>query len=163
MYNLRHCATFARLWETLDHIYKSNMKTESKARIRVFELFGKLNYYLVYGGSLLYIGLIIVVFNYPFCVYFLTNKIVPFAPVYMPGIDEETTIGFIILISVLALGATDISYAILFFNVPIFPKLIEIEILKLNRSLRRNSYGQRKISWKFHLRNILLMHLESMK
>lgn len=100
--------------------------------------------------------------------YLFMGEIVPFAPIYYPGINEKTVGGFIVLagyqtlvisMAFVAASACDFLLTLLIINVPIMAELIEMEIQTLNDILSTEKIDVPMV--KFKLRNILLMHRET--
>lgn len=94
------------------------------------------------------------------------REVVAMMPTYLPGIDEKTTGGFILLsgyhIIVMAFGffalaGSDFLFTMVVTNTPIMACLAKMEAEQLNEELK-NQESASMIKWR--LRNILLMHLE---
>lgn len=154
----------------IDQLFKLNLKTRLIARQNLFQRFANYTFYLVLLGIVIYSLSILPYLVYPVAIYYIEGKLVPIVPIFIPGIDEETVSGFLILSAIhifiifaaaFGMASVDIFYAILLVNVPIMARLIEIECTDLNNMLREKSNNS--ILWKHRFKNILIMHLEATK
>lgn len=98
---------------------------------------------------------------YPVFVYFTQNKIVPIIPLYVPIINEKTTVGFVILtiyhillIFLASVAATDFFLALVIVSSIIFAKLISLELQQIHADFNENDTT---LARKCRFRNILRM------
>lgn len=132
-------------------------------------MFERFSYYteaIFRSGMALYFSSISFYFLYPIYMYLTEGKLVAIIPTYLPGINENTTGGFITLscyhtillvLSFIGISCSDLLFTMLIANTPIMANLIEMEVKELNVCLEEK-LGDSMI--KFKLRNILLMHRE---
>lgn len=148
-------------------IYKANAATVSRKRALLFSRFAFYTENVFKVGICLYFLSATAFFLYPMHMYLNEGKIVPLAPTYLPGIDEETFSGFIILtcyhifiiiMAFIAASSCDCTFTMIILNVPIMALLIKMEVEQLNDALTSEKVD--KLLVKCKLRNILLMHRE---
>lgn len=116
---------------------------------------------------MIYVGAAASFFPYPIYMYVFKNERVPLLSMYIPGIDETTVSGYLILIcvqvplmfmAIVGMTSCDIMYAMMLINIPILARLVEDEINEMNEMLEKMAV---KVHiWKHRLRNLLVMHQE---
>lgn len=118
-------------------------------------------------GTFLYFVSGIAFLVYPLYMYFFKGELVTINPSYLPGIDETTVKGYImitiyhiVLLSVAVVGATasDCLFTMLIANTPVLSLLIEMEVEQLNDALASENTDKLLVKSKF--RNMLFMHRE---
>lgn len=101
----------------------------------------------------------------PIYVYVVENNLVPLMPIFLPGIDETTTSGYVqlmiiqlIQITVCVMGflAFEFLLEIIIISSMIFGKLIALETELINNDLENGMI----LNATYRLKNILLMHQE---
>lgn len=151
----------------IERLFREHIKTESRARLLLFNRFALYSDLMVKLGMAAYIGSALLLLPYPIYMYFFENQKVPVLSLYIPGIDEETDFGFwllnsinfpITILATFAMSATDIFYALIICNIPIMARLIEDEIIQLNEIIAVTENGD--LPWIHRFRNILMMHRE---
>lgn len=148
-------------------IYKVNANTKNHMRRTLFDRFAFYTEMIIECGAFLYFLSIISYFVYPIYTYWLKREIITLLPTFMPGIDEGSASGFIIitcyhilllLVALVAASACDFLFTILIANTPVMATLIEMEVQQLNDILTSQKVDVLLMKSKF--RNILLMHRE---
>lgn len=151
----------------LDDIYKVNATTKNQRRAAVFGRFAYYTEVVFKCGVVLYFASMIAYFFYPFCMYLLNGEIVTLIPTYLPGIDEHTTNGYIIVscyhililfLSFVGLSSSDLLFTMLIANTPIMSNMIALEVKRLNDMLTSPKIDG--LLMKCTFRNLLLMHRE---
>lgn len=146
------------------NLYKIHITTESPTRLAYFKKCALYTEYLFIGMAALYVSAVCSFLLYPFYMYAFENEIVPIIPIYLPGIDENTRNGFIILSSfhisayfmvISGVFAYDFLITILTVSPLICAKLIWFEMEQLKCDLEGD---ESPIVIKYHFRNILLLH-----
>lgn len=170
MYNVRYCRQFVEKLSFIKLLFQLHINTKSKERLELFKRFGFYNVSLVKVVLVLYTGAVASFIPYPLYMYYFKNQLVPFILLSVPGIDENTVSGYVILmiiqasllvLAVVGLAVCDILVAIITINIPIFSRLIEDETNKLNETLEEGREDVRVM--KAELRNLLMMHQEMAK
>lgn len=149
------------------YLFKIHIKTKSDFRLALFERFALYNELIFKNGVVIYTGAAASFFPYPAYMYFFENEKVPLLSMYIPGIDETTFTGHMILImlqvpllimAIVGLTSCDIMYAMLIINIPILARIIEDEVNQLNELLGKESFRTHVLRFRF--RNLLLVHRE---
>lgn len=105
-------------------------------------------------------------FLYPLGMYFMENERVPLVPVFLPFIDENTSVGYTILCSIHLIAfvagtmgtlCCDFIIAACILNTLVFARIISLEMNEINIDLLENV---KKIHIQARFRNILCMHQE---
>lgn len=166
MYNIQYVDNIQWVIYFIRDIYKEHITTESVERAEYFRKFALFTEYFFKFLVLMYFSLIFVVLTYPGFMYFTQHELVPIMPLYIPGIDENTIIGYIIItiyhltmitLASVGIAATDFFLAIVIISSLIFAKLIWLEMQQIHTDLDEKSS---ELSLKVHFRNILRMHKE---
>lgn len=96
---------------------------------------------------------------------FALNELVPIFPLFIPGIDEETSLGFSILcvyhitcliVAVMGFSGQEFFTTIIIISSLIFSKLISLDLKQINIDLQEDGAGMLQV--KGRLRNVFLMH-----
>lgn len=167
VYSVKYSANITWMINCLYDIYKANAATETGKRASLFNRFAFYTEIVFKCGTLLYFLSLLTYFIYPFYMYLYEGEIIALVPTYLPGVDEKSVSGFMILscyhitIMILAfIGASgcDFMFAMLIANTPVMAILIEMEVQQLNDILTSQKVDVLLMKCKF--RNILLMHRE---
>lgn len=161
-----HSQDFRWLARFLEHLYKAHITTKSPVRLKYFEKFARITEIFFQCLFILYISSVILFLVYPFFMFVTQNELIPLFPLYIPGIDEKTTSGYIILtmshlylliLCVMGLLSYDYFNSVVMISSLIFAKLIGWEMDEIHVDLQENA-----TKWRVHgrLRNILQMHQE---
>lgn len=151
----------------LHNIYKVNAKSKDQRKSAMFDRFSYYTEIVFKCGCFLYLLSVISYFLYPMYMYLFEGKIVTLLPIYLPGINEHSASGFIIIssyhvlllaVAFVAASGCDFLFMMLIANTPIMAILIEMEVEKLNEILTAQKFDAPLMKTK--LRNILLMHRE---
>lgn len=147
-------------------LYEVHITTESSERLQYFRTFARVTEYIFMFIAFFYVSTVMSILCMPIFVYFTQHEVTPIMPLYIPGIDEKTTIGYIILaiyhlhlnfLSLVGVFATDYFLIVVIVSSLIFAKLITLEIQQIHCELDEKC-STRTIRIRF--RNILLMHRE---
>lgn len=170
MYSVKYGKMVVELMNKLVDIYTANSKATSRNRSIVIQKFTNITEIVIKGGLALYVlagGFYLV---NPVYSYYWRNEIVPLLPMYMPFIDENTTIGFSILTSihlvfvflaVIGSACTDFMFVMIIVNMPLLSSIFIDNIGELNGFLREEKVDESLVKAKF--KNILLLHREFME
>lgn len=147
------------------NMYKIHITTESPERVEYFKKCTLYTEYLFKGMTILYILSSFSFFIYPLYMYFFENEIVPILPIYLPGIDENTRNGFIILTTFQGSAFFMVLFGLLGFIIVIFvssplifAKIIWFEVQQIHCDLKED---EPPIVIKYRFRNILLLHQQT--
>lgn len=167
MYSVKYSANITWMINYLHGIYKVNAVTNCQRRASLFNRFALYTEIVFYGCVFLYCLTAIGYLVYPIYMYVYESEIVAILPTYLPGINEKTPSGFIILTcyqltlliaTVIGAGACDIMFTMLIANTPVMAKLIKAEVELLNDALSSEKVDKLLVRSRF--RNMLLMHRE---
>lgn len=151
----------------LHSIYKVNATTKNRQRAALFDRFAEYTEIIFICGVIVYSSCVIIYLLYPIYMYLFKGKIVPLLPTYFPGIDENTTGGFIalfcyhlllLMLSSVGISSSDLLFTMLIANTPVMAILIEMEVEQLNDALTSQKVDKLLVESK--LKNVLLMHRE---
>lgn len=168
IYSIRYADIIVGLVDKLVDIYKVNSKVTAHNRQEMLERYLTFTEYLFKIGLFLYIMATSGYFIYPFYRYVKFNEIIPIIPMFLPFVNEDSTIGFsiltffhlnAILYGLLGCACSDFSFTMIIVNVPIFSNIIGDNITELNEMLKQKRPDPVLIKAK--LRNILLQHQET--
>lgn len=167
MYNARYAEDFHWTINLIQNLYKIHAKTKSHDMANYFDKFALFTE-ILFKAMILSFALCTATFLlYPFYLYFVEGELLPMMPLYLPGINVSTFIGFIILnfyqllcasISAIGFSALEFLMAIIIISSLIFSKLISRELIQINIDLQDSDSGMLVV--KSRLQNILLMHQE---
>lgn len=167
MYNFRYAEDFKWVISFIQNLYQIHIKNESRERtiyLHNFAIFTEMLFKIMFVSFFLTCFTFIL---YPIYMYLIKRELVPIFPLYIPGINETTNTGFIVitiyhfmvLIGVgIGFSSFEILMAIIIINSLIFAKLISIELNHMNTDLNQGNSGMFYANWR--LRNIIFMHLE---
>lgn len=165
MYSVKYNVQITWMIYYLHDIYKVNATTKNRRRAAIFDRFAYYTEVIFMCGIILYFLSALFYFLYPIYMYLIERKVVELIPTYFPGIDENTTSGFIMLscyhgilmvAASIGISCSDLLFTMLIANTPIMANLIEMEVEQLNDYLEVKQSDMIKLK----LRNILLMHRE---
>lgn len=151
----------------LHDVYKVNATTKDYNRRTLFDRFAFYTEMVFKCGTSLYFLSALSYFVYPIYVYSIKREIITLMPTYLPGIDEGTATGFVIVtcyhivllsVAFVSASACDFLFTMLIANTPIMANLIQMEVQQLNDILTSPKIDAPLLNTK--LRNILLMHRE---
>lgn len=149
------------------YIYEINAKTKSEKRALLMQKISQISECLFIGGLIVYFVFTSLHFLNPIYGYFWQHEFKPLFPLYLPFVDEKTTAGFTILISiqiveifisVLSSASADFPYMIMVINVWIFSSVFEENVSELNDVLRAKKVDELLVKAK--LRNIFGMYCD---
>lgn len=167
MYHIRYASDLVWMITSIQKLYKVHVNTESKMRadfLRKCAFVTEIGFKLMFGT---YTLAIFAFFMLPIIVYVFTGELLPIAPIYMPGIDENTVTGYctllvahtsIFFVAVIGFIATEFLLAVVIMSTMVFGKLIAADMQLINDDLEQakpNVWHAR-----LRLRNVLLMHQE---
>lgn len=109
------------------------------------------------------------VLQYPLSVYILTGEAVPMMPMYVPGIDETTKSGFIILTLIhigwdcqaaIGVAVSDIFYSLILLHIWPLVELFESMFEQMNEAILESPKTAQSQKVKMWIRNLVLAHQE---
>lgn len=136
------------------------------------EYFGKFGLFTEYFFILIifvYFPSVALFFVYPAYMYFVENELVFVVPLFIPGIDENTTTGYVIVLvyhififvlSVAGVIAIDYLFGVIIVSSLMFAKLIHFEIEQIHVDLQEKN-ATFLVRGRFL--NILQMHQEMIR
>lgn len=168
VYTLLNAGDFQWTTSCIQKLYQIHVKTESKDRRDFFEFFSFVTEYSFKLLMTCYTLSYMVIMLYPAFIYFIVGKRELFIPLYIPGIDAETPIGYsftlfyhfvLFSFSLAGWGGYDYLVGIIIISSPIFSKLITSDLNQMNVELSTDDRFER-FNAICRFRNILLMQLE---
>lgn len=148
-------------------IYAMNSKTDNRSRLLLIKKFSLITEIVLKGGFAVYCCAGGFYFLNPFYSYYFKDELIPLVPVYMWFINEDTTVGFIVLagvhilfiiLAVMATACTDFMFVMIMVNMPVLSNIFSDNVHELNEILRSERIDE--LAVKARVRNILLMHRE---
>lgn len=167
LYTFRYVDEYEWLLNSVRDLFKLHDKSKSRDRIEIFQKFSIFAEILFKFTIGMYITGCIVIFMFTVHVYLTTGEMIPVIPIFIPGIDATTPIGYtihtifhIILMIFVAFGFASLDFliAILITSSLIFSKLIAIDFKQINPDL--SDKNKKMIDAIGRFRNVLLMHRE---
>lgn len=165
VYTLLNAEDFQWTTSCIQKLYQIHVKTESQDRREFFEFFSFVTEYSFKLLKTCYTLSYIVIMLYPVLMYFIMGQRELFIPLYIPGIDANTQIGYsftlfyhFVLFSFSLAGWGGYGYLVVIISSPIFSKLITSDLNQMNVELSANRFERFNAICRF--RNILLMQLE---
>lgn len=152
---------------TIQNLYNVHTDTESRTRAKFMHqcaFVTEIVFRLMFST---YILAIFAFFMLPIFVYLVTGELIPIAPIYIPGIDENSVSGYVSLlgfhtslffVAVLGFIATEFLLAIVIMSTMIFGKLIAADMKLINDDLEQEKPNV--LHARLRLKNLLLMHQE---
>lgn len=146
-------------------LYKINSKIQSRDR---FEYFQKISSFteILFKVVISTIACSFFVFLfYPIYMYFFQGQLIPIVPLFLPGIDENTLIGYTVVtiyhlalafVGMIGFSSFEFLIAIIIISSLIFAKLISIDLVQINADLKEKNPGS--VTVKGRLLNVFLMH-----
>lgn len=166
VYHVRYLDDILWLIQFIESMYKKNITTKLPERIDLFRMFSFITKYLFIGLMIIYIISMGTFLTLPIYMYYVENKIVALVPVYFPGINESTFIGYIellifhgivVFLALVGIYAVDFFMVIIAIRSHIFSKLISFEFKQINIDLEEK---EPEIMIWGRIRNVLQMHQE---
>lgn len=168
IYYIQHDGKAFGLINSLEFLFKDNIITKAIEHLKFLRIASIMCDAITKIITGLYVVFILLFFfGYPLISYFVYEEIQPIVPVYIPGIDESSTAGFIIMTTFhvifvtfggISFAAIDCVCVIIILGAVIYGFLIKLDANALNDELRNN--GGDRISVKVRFRNILMMQRE---
>lgn len=165
LYQVRYGDDFVWILNFIQMLYDTNATTKSHARAEYFRKFGFFTEFLFKCVTTLVYLACISYFLTPIYVYVVQKERIPLIPLYVPGIDENTTIGYTVLMAfhlmLLFVGcagfvAFEFLLEIIIISSLIFGKVIAMDTERINDDLENEMMADAT----FRLKNVLLMHQE---
>lgn len=166
VYHVRYLDDILWLIQFIESMYKRNITTKLPERIDLFRMFSFITKYLFIGLMIIYIISMGTFLTLSIYMYYVENKIVALVPVYFPGINESTFIGYIellifhgivVFLALVGIYAVDFFMVIIAIHSHIFSKLISFEFKQINIDLEEK---EPEIMIWGRIRNVLQMHQE---
>lgn len=150
-------------------VYEENAGTKSSKRALFLRKMSSNSEMIMIGGFVAYLAVAILHYINPIYGYFWQHKFKPLFPLYIPFIDENTAIGFTILMAIqsievfigtMASGCADFPFMVIVINVRIFSTIFDDNVNKLNKILRKRKKGNRSLAT-VQLRKIFEMYYDT--
>lgn len=167
LYTIRHIEKLQWIVNCLQNLHKVHITTKSAERLEYFGTFTLAIEFLFKFLIFVYAVSLCVFFLNPVYMYYFENELVAVMPLYMPGIDENTTTGLtlvtifhVYLLTVFLLGslAAEYFFSVIIVSPLIFAKLISLEMDQIHIDLQENDTA---LFVNARFRNILQMHQEA--
>lgn len=145
------------------------MTTKSKERLEYFANFAFATEMIFKVMATLYLLSVFTFFPYPLYMYYFENEVVPLIPLFLPGIDETTFAGYVLIscyqvvvfvLATIGVLACDAYMAIIIVSTLIFSKLISLDLEQIEDDLLLKDPT---LTVRGRFRNIILMHQEMLK
>lgn len=165
MYHIRYADDFVWILNFIQLLYNVHAKTECHVRAAYFRKFAMFTELLFKFLAAMVSCSLIVFLIAPVYIYFAEKKLVPIVPIFIPGVDENTTVGYCILMTfhlmLFMLGlvgylAFEFLLEIITISSLIFGKLISMDTERINDDLDNELLTDAV----HRLRNVILMHQE---
>lgn len=167
MYSVKYGRIIVDLMNNIIDIYAANAKAPSRNRLKLIQKYAIITEIVIKGGITVYTFAGLFYLINPFYSYYWRNELVPLIPLYLPYIDENTTIGFSFLtamhaiylfLAVIGTACTDFMFVMMVVNMPLLSNIFRDNINELNGILREENVNEPLAKAKF--KNILLLHRE---
>lgn len=167
LYHVRYASDLVWMITTIQNLYKVHTNTESRTRGKFIHQCAFVTEIVFKFMTSMYILAVFAFFTLPIFVYIVTGDLIPIAPIYIPGIDENSVSGYIALlgihsscffVAVLGFIATEFLLATVIMSTMIFGKLIAADMKLINDDLELDQPNI--LHARLRLRNVLLMHQE---
>lgn len=154
--------------QSLRAIYVANQKWSTKRHAILLKWSRRFKLFLQFF-TLMFIVLFIIFTFFPLVVYLVTGEKLVLFPVYLPGVDEETDRGFVILTCVhifwflqlcIGLVGSDSLFALMLLHMLPISELFEVSLAEMNDALRKDQMIGQTEYMKMWIRNLLQMHIE---
>lgn len=167
MYHIRYIDDLRWTINCIHKLFNVHKTSKSPERLDFFRKFALFTEIFFKAMTTTYISFIFVFPGYLVYVYLVKGEWVPVLPIYIPGVDESTLTGYMILVAfqiivvplaTIGLVAVEFLISILIIGSLIFAKLISLDLHQINIDLVEGSSGM--LAARARLRNIFLMHQE---
>lgn len=161
----RHAEDFYWIISLIQDLYKINTKTNSIERVAYFQKFALFTEMLFKAMISSFAISCFIFLLYPIYIYMFTGQLIPIAPLYLPGVDVNSIIGYTItscyhialfVVAIIGFSSLEFFVAIIIISSLIFAKLISIDLMQINKDL--NDEETESIMIKGRLLNVFLMH-----
>lgn len=151
------------MWDFTEEIYRKNSQTKSIEHEKIMKKWIDIGGFVTKALFIVYRINGIVVVAYPFILYLFTGHLIPTLPLFIPKVDTNTNVGYIItyifhwnvgIMGASGLAMCDAYYALFVTNIFVMAKLIKYEVECFNKKLHQSE------DVLDHLRNLYLMHKE---
>lgn len=143
---MRYAQLLSSLINRIVNVYEANADTKSRKRALLLEKVSWLSELILICGFTLYLCCAVLHLIKPIYGYFWQHEFKALMPLYIPFVDEETSVGFAILISVqtieifiaaVATGCAGFPFIIGVINIRIFSTIFHDKVNDFNRFLRK--------------------------
>lgn len=164
LFSMHYVEDIQWLLSFIQNFYKVHITTKSVERAAYFRKFALAIEYIFLFIMFFYTSTVASAFMFPVLVYFTKHELIPLIPLFIPGIDEKTTIGYIALwiyhtilelVALFGVMALDFVLVVVILSTLMFSKLISWEMDEIHRQLQEKNSA---LAVKVRFRNILLMH-----
>lgn len=167
IHSIEYADLVVGLINKLVEVFKMNAKVTVNGRQEMLERHLTFTELLFKGGVFFYTISTFGYFLYPLYHYHTFNEVIPLVPSYLPGVDENTQTGFIILtifhLFIIIFGlfgsaCIDFNFMMIIVNVPVLANILKDNISEQNEMLIKKK--TMPVMIKAKLRNIFLLHRE---
>lgn len=165
IYHVRYYEDYVWCLNFIQKLYNVHANARSRARTEYIQKCAIFTEFLFKFILVVVLLALLVYFLYPLYVYVTKNKLIPLGPLYLPGIDETTTTGYLILfmfhcaliyVALVGFSAFELLMEIIVISSLIFGKLIAIDTELISNDL----IDERRRDAIHRLSNLFLMHQE---
>lgn len=167
LYHIRYASDLVWMITTIQNLYKVHIDTESRTRGKFMSQCAFVTEIVFKLMASTYNLAVFAFFMLPIFVYVVTGELIPIAPIYIPGIDENSFSGYVALVgihilcffaAVLGFIATEFLLAVVIMSTMIFGKLIAADMKLINEDVEQDQPNI--LHARLRLKNVLLMHQE---
>lgn len=167
MYSAKYGPMIVELMDKIVGIFAENARTTLLKRLILMQKYSFFTELVLKLGLLAYALAGVVYLFTPIYFYYFNREIIPIIPLFFLFIDENTTVGYMVLTSihvvfiilaVISSACTDFMFAMIIVNAPELSNIFRDNVEELNDILKEEKVNN--VLAKAKLRNILLMHRE---
>lgn len=163
---MRYVEELQWIFHFIRRMFKIHITHVTGERIEYFRWFAFISETMFKTMTMVYVSSVFMFIPYPLYKYYTKHEFVPMMDLYLPGIDETTYTGYMILTTfhlsifvfgTLGVSSSDFCHAIMILSPLINSKLISLDLHQINVDLKEK---QPMTLIKSRFRNTLLMHQE---
>lgn len=167
LYHIRYASDLVWMITSIQKLYEVHTNTEFRTRAKFMHQCAFVTEIVFKLMCSLYIMAIFAFFMLPAVVYVFTGELIPIAPIFIPGIDENTVTGYVLLavfhtsiflVADFGFIATEFFLAIVIMSTMMFGKLIAADMQLINDDLEQAEPNI--LHARLRLKNVLRMHQE---
>lgn len=170
MVKLHSCLAYSKGYKTLvDYIhlfYKAN-STEHTHSYEILSKRAQLFYVLLKVFAIGLLGASIIFTFYPFIIFWISGKLLPMAPVFLPFVDIETTYGYVItyifhltcnVLTLLGFVASDLSFGLFILQYLPMVEVFELRLSQFSNEMSLNPQCAKSFEAHQYFCNIIELH-----